>query len=81
MFVFGSAADPISSGRELTEDPVDAALIGSFAASDPPYWTLGVESVSDLTPETEVNALSSKLLSPENDESQGGAESVSRCRA
>jgi len=28
---------------EITEDEIDRNLIGTFPASDPPSWTLGVE--------------------------------------
>jgi hypothetical protein len=31
-----------SSVKEPTEDEIDLNLIGSFPASDPPSWTLGV---------------------------------------
>jgi hypothetical protein len=36
-----------SAGRpkinEITEDEIDRNLMGTFPASDPPSWTLGVE--------------------------------------
>ena len=28
---------------EISEDEIDANLMGTFPASDPPSWTLGVE--------------------------------------
>jgi hypothetical protein len=29
--------------REISEDEIDRNLMGTFPASDPPSWTLGVE--------------------------------------
>ena len=29
--------------NEITEDEIDGNLMGTFPASDPPSWTLGVE--------------------------------------
>ena len=38
-------AEPAAShGGILSEDEIDAQLDDSFPASDPPSWTLGVES-------------------------------------
>jgi hypothetical protein len=39
---FEQASDqPIMS--EISEDEIDSNLMGTFPASDPPSWTLGVE--------------------------------------
>ncbi len=33
---------------EISEDEIDANLMGTFPASDPPSWTLGVERHKQL---------------------------------
>jgi hypothetical protein len=38
-----------SSVREPTEDEIDLTLIGSFPASDPPSWTLGIARTNDAS--------------------------------
>lgn len=39
--------EPAVGGRrnvnEMSEDEIDGNLMGTFPASDPPSWTLGVE--------------------------------------
>jgi len=35
--------------KEPTEDEIDLNLIGSFPASDPPSWTLGVPRTGDAS--------------------------------
>ena len=46
--------------REITEDEIDRNLMGTFPASDPPSWTLGVER--DRKPASEAGCI--KALSP-----------------
>lgn len=36
------SSPPESSVKEPSEDEIDLNLIGSFPASDPPSWTLGI---------------------------------------
>jgi len=38
-----------SSIKEPTEDEIDLNLIGSFPASDPPSWTLGLPRENDAS--------------------------------
>ena len=40
---------PRSSIKEPTEDEIDLNLLGSFPASDPPSWTLGLTRRSDAS--------------------------------
>jgi len=40
---------PESSVKELSEDEIDLNLIGSFPASDPPSWTLGIARTNNAT--------------------------------
>jgi hypothetical protein len=35
-------AGPLESGEQMSEAEIDYNLMGSFPASDPPSWTLGV---------------------------------------
>lgn len=39
------AGEVDTGAREMSEDEIDQNLIGSFPASDPPSWTLGVGEV------------------------------------
>jgi hypothetical protein len=39
-----------SKAKEPSEDEIDLNLIGSFPASDPPSWTLGVARGTDSQP-------------------------------
>jgi len=45
---------------EITEDEIDRNLMGTFPASDPPSWTLGVERGKKPASEARYN----KALSP-----------------
>ena len=45
---------------EMSEDEIDRNLMGTFPASDPPSWTLGVER--DRKPASEAGCI--KALSP-----------------
>jgi hypothetical protein len=40
---------PGSGIKEPTEDEIDLNLIGSFPASDPPSWTLGITREKDAS--------------------------------
>jgi len=43
---FGQASDQATI-NEISEDEIDGNLMGTFPASDPPSWTLGVERHSN----------------------------------
>jgi hypothetical protein len=40
---------PESSVKEPSEDEIDLNLIGSFPASDPPSWTLGIARANNAS--------------------------------
>lgn len=40
--------------NEISEDEIDLNLMGTFPASDPPSWTLGVERNQKLANESSV---------------------------
>ena len=44
---FGQASDQLTI-NEISEDEIDGNLMGTFPASDPPSWTLGVERHKQL---------------------------------
>ena len=39
---------------EISEDEIDRNLMGSFPASDPPSWTLGVERYEQPTSQSQI---------------------------
>ena len=39
---------------EITEDEIDRNLMGSFPASDPPSWTLGVERYEQSASQSQI---------------------------
>lgn len=39
---------------EISEDEIDGNLMGTFPASDPPSWTLGVERAKQPTSERQL---------------------------
>ena len=49
-----------SRGDEVTEDEIDRNLMGTFPASDPPSWTLGIARDNPAEASAEV------VASPEN---------------
>lgn len=55
-----NATDRNVTGRAvnaLCEEEIDLNLIGSFPASDPPSWTLGVDTRARTDNTTEVDVL------------------------
>ncbi len=50
---------PTASGEFMTEAEIDDTLAGSFPASDPPSWTLGIDrqttKVNDYEKQTQPN--------------------------
>ncbi|HEY4284426.1 MAG TPA: hypothetical protein VGM62_15290 [Chthoniobacterales bacterium] len=40
--------------NEISEDEIDRNLMGTFPASDPPSWTLGVERGKQSTIERQI---------------------------
>ena len=42
------------SVKEISEDEIDRNLMGTFPASDPPSWTLGVERDKQPTSERRI---------------------------
>ena len=40
--------------NEISEDEIDRNLMGTFPASDPPSWTLGVERDKQPTSENRI---------------------------
>ena len=47
-----AAAQPNMSG--MSEDEIDRNLMGTFPASDPPSWTLGVERDKQSSSENQI---------------------------
>ena len=47
-----AAAQPNMS--EMSEDEIDRNLMGTFPASDPPSWTLGVERNKQSSSENQI---------------------------
>jgi hypothetical protein len=40
--------------NEISEDEIDRNLMGTFPASDPPSWTLGVDRYKQPTSERQI---------------------------
>ena len=66
-----------SEAGEMTEAEIDYNVMGSFPASDPPSWTLGISPRKKCRSHFEEGTMSANAPSHQNESGESGESSES----